>query len=252
MLTLAVRVYRETRKKHDFAFNVYAMRPVAALVVALLSRTRVTPNQMTLIGLGIFVAGVSVVAGDRTWVGGLVGVGILEASYCLDCVDGMLARYKNLASRAGHLLDFFADEAKAIMLAGALAVRAWRTGGVGWDARIWAAGDDRFLIAGVGGVACVALALSLTHFLRDPEISGRGGTVEAYYETVEARESGSTVGKVGAVVMGWLRWINHYPSHIWAWAILGRMEVFLWVWIALNALYLGRGWLGIVVRFGRR
>ena len=74
----------------------------------------------------------------------------------------------------------------------ALAVRAWRTGGYGFDGRLWDAGDTRFLLAGIAGVVVVASAISLTNFVRSPEVSGREATVEAYYETVraEARRSG--------------------------------------------------------------
>jgi hypothetical protein len=66
--------------------------------------------------------------------------------------------------------------------------------------------------------------------------------VEAFYETVEQRPGPVTT---------FLRFLNHYPSHIRLWALAGRMDVYLWVYVALNALYLGRGWLGLVVRFGR-
>ena len=104
-----------------------------------------------------------------TWAGGLVAVGVLELSYCFDCADGMLARYKKLASKAGHLFDFFTDELKAVLLVGALAVRAWRTGGLGLDATLWPPGDARFLLAGIAGVTVVASAISLTNFVRSPE-----------------------------------------------------------------------------------
>jgi CDP-alcohol phosphatidyltransferase-like enzyme len=245
MLHTAARVYRETRKKHDQLFNVYVMRPLAAVLVAAVARTPVTPNQLTLLNLAVFLvsAGLLVVLPD--WRGGLVAVAVLEASYCLDCADGMLARYKKLASKAGHLFDFFTDELKAVLLVGALAVRAWRAGGYGLDGRLWEPGDARFLLVGIVGVATVASALSLTNFLRSPDVSGQATTVEAYYETVEKKRT------LGAQVATFLRFLNHYPSHIWLWALAGRLELYLGLWIALNALYLARGWLGILARFGR-
>ena len=247
MLTgsVAARVYRETRKKHDQVFNVYVMRPLAAVVVAAIQGTRITPNQVTLLNLAVFLVAAVLFVALPTWAGGLAAVAVLEASYCLDCADGMLARYKKLASKAGHAFDFFTDELKALLLVGALAVRAWRTGGYGLDARLWEAGDVRFLLAGVAGVTVLASAISLTNFVRSPAVSGREATVEAYYETVQEKRS------VGALLTTFLRFLNHYPSHLWLWAIAGRMDVYLWVWIALNVLYLGRGWLGLVVRFGR-
>jgi hypothetical protein len=245
MLTTAARVYRETRKKNDQLFNVYAMRPLAAGVVALVHRTRVTPNQITIAGLFVFLVADAMLVALPTWRGGLAAVAVLYASYCLDCVDGMLARFKNLASRAGHLFDFFCDELKAVLLVGTLAVRSWRMGGLGLDGKTWDAGDARFLLAGIAGVAILASALSLTNFVRSPEVSGKETTVEAHYENVEQKRS------IGALVAMFLRFLNHYPSHLWIWAIAGRMDAYLWIWIALNALYLARGWLGLVLRFAR-
>lgn len=245
MLNAATSIYRETRKKNDQLFNVYVMRPLAAVVVSVIRGTSVTPNQVTLLNLAVFVVAAALFIALPTWTGGLVAVAVLEGSYCLDCVDGMLARHKKLASKTGHLFDFFTDEMKAVLLAGALAIRAWRTGGYGFDGRLWEAGDARFLLVGIAGVAIVASAISLTNFVRSPEVSGKAATVEAHYETVAQQRS------PGALVATFLRFLNHYPSHIFLWAIAGRLEVYLGLWIALNALYLARGWLGIVLRFGR-
>jgi phosphatidylserine synthase len=246
MFATAARVYRETRKKHDQIFNTYLMRPLAAGFVAAVHQTRVTPNQVTLLNLALFVVAAGLFVAFPTWAGGLLAVAVLEASYCLDCADGMLARYKNLASKAGHAFDFFTDEMKAVLLAAALAVRSWRMGGVGFDARHWEAGDSRFLLAGIAGVVLIASAISLTNFVRSPAISGRAATVEAYYETVQHEKS------AGALVTTFLRFLNHYPSHVWIWALAGRLDVYMWLWTGLNALYLARGWLGLVMRFGRR
>jgi hypothetical protein len=247
MLNAASRVYRETRKKHDQVFNVYVMRPVAAAFVAAVAPTRLTPNQITLLNMAVFVVAAALLVALPGYGGGLAAVAVLELSYCLDCADGMLARFKKLASKSGHLFDFFTDESKAVMLSGALAVRAWRAGGYGLDARLWAPGDARFLLAGIVGVATIASALSLTNFVRNPEVSGREATVEAYYETVEKPRRPSPL----ALVNTFLRFLNHYPSHIWLWALAGRMDVYMWLWIAINAAYLARGWLGLVARFGR-
>jgi hypothetical protein len=110
MLATAARVYRETRKRHDQLFNAYVMRPIAAVVVAALAPSRVTPNQVTVVNLAVFVVAAAMLVALPSWRGGLAAVAVLEASYCLDCVDGMLARYKGLASKTGHLFDFFTDE----------------------------------------------------------------------------------------------------------------------------------------------
>ena len=253
MLGTAVRVYRETRKNHDQIFNTYVMRPIAAVLVAGVAPTPVTPNQLTLVNFVIFVAAAAMFVAMPSWAGGLWAVAALELSYCFDCADGMLARFKKLASKTGHLFDFFTDEAKAVLLAGALGIRAWRAGGLGLDGTTWSAGDPRFLLGGIAAVAVVASAISLTNFLRRPELSGRETTVEAFYEA--NAKSGATkvspVKRVVGLVMTFLQWLNHYPSHIWLWALFGRLDAYLWLYLALNAVYLARGWLGIFIRFGR-
>jgi len=257
MLSSAARVYRETRKNHDQLFNVYVMRPIAALFVAAVAPSRLTPNQVTLLNLTVFVVAAGLLIALSSWVGGLAAVAVLELSYCLDCADGMLARHKGLASKAGHLFDFFTDELKAVLLVGALAVRGWRVGGLGFDGRWWGPGDARFLLGGIFGVTVIASAVSLTSFIRRPEVSGRPTTVEAHYEAIESNAPTTANPMRSALVRGvglvtvFLRFMNHYPSHIWLWAIAGRMDLYLWIWIALNAIYLAQGWAGLALRFGR-
>lgn len=252
MLGTAKRIYFATRKKHDQLFNTYFMRPLAAGVVALVAPTPVTPNQLTLLNLAIFAAASALFVALPTHAGGLVAVGVLEASYLFDCADGMLARHKKLASKEGHLFDFFTDEMKAVLLTGGLSLRLWQTGGFGLDGAAWAARDPRFLIAGVAGVAIIASATSLTNFVRRPELSGRETPVEAHYETVEQKRTSSPVALVAGLVMTFLRFLNHYPSHVWLFAALGRLDVFFWTYVTINSLYLGKGWAGLILRFGRR
>ena len=249
MLGTVIDVYRRTRKQHDQLFNAYLMRPLAAVVVAVVARTPVTPNQLTLLNFAIFLAAAALFVSLPTFAGGVVAVVVLEVSYLFDCADGMLARHKGLASKAGHLFDFFTDEAKATVLAAALGMRLWRTGGYGVSLQgpdPWPPGDERFLLLGLAATVIVASGLSLTNFVRRPELSGEATTVASHYEA-HAPASRSP----GALLMTFLRFLNHYPSHIYVWAVLGRLDAFLFLYAALNALYLARGWLGLVVRFGR-
>jgi phosphatidylserine synthase len=245
------KIYKETRKKHDLVFNVYLMRPIAAQVVGLIAPTGVTPNQITLLNLFLFLVAGALFVAMPTYAGGLVAIAVLEASYCLDCVDGMLARHKKIASKEGHLFDFFTDELKALLLAALLGVRLWRTGGLGIDGRAWPAGSPYFLLASIAGAVVLASAVSLTNFVRRPELSGRETTVEAHYETNVEKKAGSVIGRVAQLVTTFLRFLNHYPSHIWLFALASRLDVFFWIYVSINLLYLARGWLGIVLRFGR-
>jgi hypothetical protein len=250
MLADAKAIYLATRKRHDQLFNSYVMRPLAAVAVAVAARTRVTPNQLTLASLVVFAAAAALLVALPTWRGALVAVGVLELSYLLDCADGMLARHKKIASVVGHLFDFFTDEIKAVLLAGALGVRLWRTGGYGFDGAVWAPESPGFLIAGIAAVAAVASATSLTNFVRRPELSGKDTPVESHYEAAAEREP-SGVRKLLKIPLTFLQFLNHYPSHIYLFAAFGRLDLFLWIYLANNTLYLARGWLGLFVRFGR-
>ena len=251
MLGTTKQIYFATRKKHDQLFNVYFMRPIAAGVVALLARTPVTPNQLTLLNLTLFVVSAALLALLPDFRGGLIAVAVLELSYCFDCADGMLARHKKIASKEGHLFDFFTDELKAVLLAGCLSVRLWQSGGYGIDASSWPPTSSRFLLAGIAAVIVVASAISLTNFVRRPELTGKETPVEAHYETIDATKPTSLVAQAVGAVMTFLRFLNHYPSHIWLFAVLGRFDVFFWIYLINNALYLARGWLGLVLRFAR-
>lgn len=251
MFGTASKIYFATRKKNDLLFNVYFMRPIAAAVVGLVAKTPATPNQITLLNLLLFVVAAALLVALPDYRGGLVAIGVLELSYCFDCVDGMLARHKKIASKEGHLFDFFTDELKAVLLAAALPIRAWRAGGIGIDGAEWPAGAPGFLFAAIAGVVVLASATSLTNFVRRPEVSGRAQSVEAHYETVEADAPRSLAGTIGHSVTTFLRFLNHYPSHVWAFAIAGRLDVMFWIYASINLLYLGRGWLGLLLRFGR-
>lgn len=251
MLGTVKQIYLATRKKHDQLFNVYLMRPLAAGVVAVVARTPVTPNQLTILNLFIFVVSAALLVALPVPAGALVAVGVLELSYLFDCADGMLARHKKIASKEGHLFDFFTDEIKAVLLAGAIGVRLWRTGGLGPLGAPWEVDHPGFLLAAVAGVTVLASATSLTNFVRRPELSGQETPVAAHYETVQQARPKSAPARIVGLGMTFLRFLNHYPSHIWIWALLGRLDVFFWVYVGINLLYLASGWAGLIVRFGR-
>jgi hypothetical protein len=253
MLAPSKAIYLATRKRHDQLFNRFVMRPLASVVVALLAPTRITPNQLTLLNVAMFAVSAGLLVALPSYTGGLAAVGVLELSYLFDCADGMLARHKKLASKQGHLFDFFTDELKAVLLAGALGVRLWRTGGWGIDATAWPAADARFLLAGIVGIGVIASATSLTNFVRRPELTGKDTPVEAHYETVtqEHEMTRSLLRRVLGLGLTFLRFLNHYPSHVWLFALAGRLDLLFWSYVGINLLYLGRGWLGLAVRFGR-
>src|SRR5262245_60932378 len=126
MLARVVDVYRRTQKPKDLLWNRFVARPLAAVVLVPLERTAVTPNQVTLATLPLFVLSVVVIALVPGWAGLLAGVALLEFAYVLDCADGQLARLRGTSSPIGAHLDFLMDELKAFLLVAAVGVRLWR------------------------------------------------------------------------------------------------------------------------------
>ena len=128
------KTYRSSLKPADSLFNIYPARPLAAVVVVYLARTRVTPNQVTLFSITPMLAGLTAwMCIDGLW-GLWLGVLGVELAYVLDCADGQLARVTGRTSVVGGELDFMLDEIKAYLLIAALTVR-WivlEDGGFKW------------------------------------------------------------------------------------------------------------------------
>lgn len=98
---LGWQIYLATRKKNDQLWNHYVMRPLAGFVVAAVAPTRVTPNQLTLLNLFLFVIAAGLLIALPAHRGGLAAIAVLELSCLLDCADGMLARHKKQPRRQG-------------------------------------------------------------------------------------------------------------------------------------------------------
>lgn len=229
----AVEVYRKTRKLPDFAWNLYVCRPVAAVFVAGVRDTRLTPNQITLAAFAVAVVSVAMVVGLPGYWGFVAAIAVFELSYVLDCADGMLARWRGIQSTPGHLLDFLMDEIKAFMMLGAIAVRMWRE-----------RADVLFLLIGIAGLVALASGIALTTFSRRPEIAG------APAPAGQARPR-SLLRRALGVVESAARLLIHYPSYILFVALIGRIELYLYPYVAVNALYAVRAFASVALRFGR-
>ena len=89
-----------------------AGRAVLAPVVRLAVALHLTPNTITVIGLGITLLASILVANDML----LVGAAILTAGSLLDAVDGALARAQNSGTEFGSFLDSTLDRAGEAIL----------------------------------------------------------------------------------------------------------------------------------------
>jgi len=84
--------------------NIYIHEPIAKRLVSVLENTFITPNQITYLSVLVgFASGYSFSQGN--WETSVIGGILLELTLILDCVDGQLARAKNMASDLGRLID---------------------------------------------------------------------------------------------------------------------------------------------------
>lgn len=232
-------IYRASKKKKDINwFTQHIARPPAAIFVWLFRNTPITPNQVTFLATLVAAGAGAIFVGWMGWVGLLVAAAVFELSFILDCVDGMLARLRKIASPLGHLLDFLMDELKAMFIYGCVAVRLWRE-----------TGDERLLLVGLAGLFCLASGIALTSFMRRPEYSGKTPT-----EDGDPAQVGGRKGPVGMAISGveWAaRVVVHYPQYIWICAAANRIDIYFWAYGAVNVLYLGLSLLKIFLRLGR-
>ncbi len=84
--------------------NRYIQDPIANQIVCFLKNTPVTPNQVTYFSVLVgFASGYAF--SFASTVSLILGGVLLEITLLLDCVDGQLARAKNMASDWGRLID---------------------------------------------------------------------------------------------------------------------------------------------------
>jgi phosphatidylglycerophosphate synthase len=240
--------YRRTRKPHDILWNRFVARPVAAVLVTLFEPTRITPNQITLASLFVFLIAAAlliVLPGQQGLVAAIV---VLELSYVLDCVDGQLARMRGTSSPVGAHFDFLMDELKAFLLVSATAARLWQE-----------SGSPRLLLEGLAALTAVASGISLTTFIRRPEYraatgavggSGAGDYGEGFAAAAPAPPR-SALRKLVGLVESFGRFLIHYPSYLVFVAIANRLDVFLHVYLVVNAAYALRAMTGIALKLGR-
>jgi phosphatidylglycerophosphate synthase len=245
MFSEIVDIYRDSRKPEDIFWNIYVARPIAAVLVYAFRRTPVTPNQVTFLGAGVFVGVAAALIAMPGWAGLLVAAAILEFSYVLDCADGQLARLTGMTSEVGAYLDFLMDEFKALLLVGAFSVRVWLD-----------AGDEMWLFVGLAGMAIVSIATSLTTFTRREEYAG-----ERIRPGESARRSGAPDGLLAKglwLVQRLASWLVHYPSWFVYLALLDGVEGFdgsrwfLYLFLGVYSLYVGKTGLGVLFKLGRR
>jgi len=110
----------------DEPINLYLQRPLAGILVRLLFRTAVTPNELTIAGAVSGVAGALLIpfGGHMFW----AAAALLYLKDILDSADGQLARAKQRYSRRGRFLDSIGDFAVNLFLFGGIGTLLVRLG----------------------------------------------------------------------------------------------------------------------------
>lgn len=104
ILILRLRQTLQKPKSEEEFWAWHVARRLSIYLTLLFSRTPITPNQVTVVGIGSGVIG-GILWGVGTHESFMVGSVCLQMMYLLDCVDGELARIKNLQSPKGAYLD---------------------------------------------------------------------------------------------------------------------------------------------------
>ncbi len=102
--------YRNSIKSElsDELINTYAIRPFAGMIVRMLYRTSVSPNQLTMASIAAGFAAAVVYLQNSASAFILAGL-LVTCKDILDSADGQLARAKNQFSRSGRFLDSIGD-----------------------------------------------------------------------------------------------------------------------------------------------
>jgi len=233
----AVRdIYRQSKKKRDNFWTEWISRPPAAVLVWMLQRTRVTPNQVSFLAIAVAAGGCAALIFWRTWLGLIVGGLVLQLAYVIDCVDGQLARIKSMASPVGALLDFMLDEVKAFMVIASAAARLFLQ-----------SSDARWLLIGLGGLFVAAVGITLTTFMRRPEYLEATGAPPVLPATERAGFLPTSLSPV-ALVEALGKYVLHYPSWFLFVCAFNRLDIFVYAYLGAHLLYLGRASLTILVK----
>lgn len=104
----SLKKYNKPRSEKLLVFNKIIYRPVASVLVKILFRTKITPNQLTVLSFAFGILTTLFFLGGKH-IYFIIGAISLQISQLLDMTDGMLARAKGTGSEFGAYLDLFLD-----------------------------------------------------------------------------------------------------------------------------------------------
>jgi phosphatidylglycerophosphate synthase len=154
---------RRLIKQNEGFMSRHFERRISLSITRLLTRTGVTPNVMTLVSVGIGLAGAPCfLSSAPAWQ--LTGALLFLLHSIVDGCDGELARLKFLESRTGAMLDFWGDNVVHVAIFGSI--------GIGWSLAAHAAWP---LVVGAVSVASTLATAAVVSrsFMHDVPAAGR-------------------------------------------------------------------------------
>lgn len=227
------QTYLETRKSAKEYWVEKVMVYLASIIVQVLKKSSITPNQITFFTLFLHIIGCSVLALFTNYQGLLFGAIIIQISYIFDGADGQLARLKGMTSEVGALLDFLIDEFKAYLVLGSVTLRLYLI-----KSNIF------YLIFGMAGIMFLAMGIGLTKFLRNREI-----VKISELTTKQIPLSNKSGSKYIHFIESIGSFIIRYPYYFIFLAVLNLISLYFYIYIITLAAYTFRSFLSIVLKF---
>lgn len=114
-----------TKNKNDEWWSSFVTSPIAILInYFAIEYTWVTPNRVTLVSfLVAILAAVCIVSGGT--VNFVIAAFLIHLSHVFDCMDGQIARYRQVSSAIGSYCDRLTDQMQVILWFGAVGYAAY-------------------------------------------------------------------------------------------------------------------------------
>lgn len=118
-----------TKNKNDEWWSSFVTSPLAIIANYFVVDWKwLTPNRLTALSFIVACAAVAlIIQGGRTEF--VMAAVLIHASHVLDCMDGQMARYRQVASRSGSFLDKMTDQIQVILWFGAIGYAAYQQSG---------------------------------------------------------------------------------------------------------------------------
>ncbi|MBM4168123.1 MAG: CDP-alcohol phosphatidyltransferase family protein [Ignavibacteria bacterium] len=184
-------------RQSDELINTYLLRPIAGLLVTIVSRTPITPNHLTLLSIIAGLGAASLYARGDPTVLPLAGLAVTTKDL-LDSADGQLARAKSLFSRSGRFLDSIGDFVVNLAVFSAIGWHLYRE-----------SQDLAGMVLAIAGLAGITLRVSYHVFYQVSFLHGEGiyGGNRLTEEMTEADRRGPrltlALQKVFLGIYGW-------------------------------------------------